>query len=212
MNKRKISNKYDFFYIVLLGEAGAGKDYLLEKILQFYPQFHRVISATTRPPRDNEKNNVNYHFLSEEEGREWVDRGEFIEHRTFRGWLYGTPLKNIKEGVNIGISSPSGIVAMQKYIEDRKIDDIFKIYPIYVTAPEELRAKRYKDRSKKIDDDWSRRLAADTEDFKDIYTTLSDYFEHYMMYKNIYEIQTWHNLKWVKSMFLDCQYPVMAPL
>ena len=199
-------------YFVLLGKAGAGKDYILNKILQFYPSINRVISATTRPPREGETNNLSYHFLTDEEGKQWIDEGRFLEHRTFRGWLYGTPLASINNGINAGISSPGGILNMKKYIDNAGIEDKLLIYPIYVTAPNDIRKERYLSRETSVTDDWNRRFFADEEDFKNIYKTLGDNFNNYMRVNNIKEIETWHNIKWLDAIIRNCQYPVIPPI
>ena len=49
--------------IALIGEAGSGKDTIMQGILIRCPtQFHEIISCTTRPIREGEKDGVNYHF------------------------------------------------------------------------------------------------------------------------------------------------------
>ena len=48
------------------------------------------VTDTTRKPRDGEKHGVHYYFVPESEFREMIGRGEFLEHATFSGNLYGT--------------------------------------------------------------------------------------------------------------------------
>lgn len=77
--------------LILAGPAGVGKSTLCERLVREVPGFERVITATTRPPRPNEQNGRDYHFLTEAEFDQRLARGEFLEwawvHRRFR---YGT--------------------------------------------------------------------------------------------------------------------------
>lgn len=77
--------------IILAGPAGVGKSTLCDRLVAEAPRFERVITATTRPPRPNEIDGRDYHFLSEAEFDRRLAAGEFLEwawvHRKFR---YGT--------------------------------------------------------------------------------------------------------------------------
>ena len=48
------------------------------------------VSHTTRKPRPGEENGVHYHFVSIEEMQAAIERGDFLEHATFSGNMYGT--------------------------------------------------------------------------------------------------------------------------
>ena len=49
--------------VALIGEAGSGKDFLLRCAREQYPEFHEIISCTTRPKRMGEVEGRNYYFL-----------------------------------------------------------------------------------------------------------------------------------------------------
>ncbi len=77
--------------LILAGPAGVGKSTLCDRLVGEVPGFERAITATTRPPRPNEVNGRDYHFLSEPEFDARLAANDFLEwawvHRKYR---YGT--------------------------------------------------------------------------------------------------------------------------
>jgi guanylate kinase len=77
--------------LVLAGPAGSGKTTLCERLVGAEPEFARVVTATTRPPRPGETNGKDYHFLTSEQFDAKVAAGDFLEwawvHQKHR---YGT--------------------------------------------------------------------------------------------------------------------------
>lgn len=65
--------------LILAGPAGVGKSTLCDRLVTEVPGFERVVTATTRPPRPNEVNGRDYHFLSEEEFDRRIAAGDFLE-------------------------------------------------------------------------------------------------------------------------------------
>jgi guanylate kinase len=65
--------------LILAGPAGVGKSTLCDRLVAEVPGFERVITATTRPPRPNEVDGRDYHFLSEEEFDRRLAAGDFLE-------------------------------------------------------------------------------------------------------------------------------------
>jgi guanylate kinase len=83
--------------LIVSGPSGSGKSTLVEKILEL-PGTLLSVSCTTRPPRKTESSGKWYNFISEEEFRRMVERGEFLEHaRVFGRHSYGTPRKWLEE-------------------------------------------------------------------------------------------------------------------
>lgn len=78
-------------FVILSAPSGSGKTTLANALLRKYPQFAFSISATTRSPRNYEKDGVHYYFLSKEEFALKVKQGEFLEYEeVYEGRFYGT--------------------------------------------------------------------------------------------------------------------------
>ncbi len=87
--------------IVLSGPGGVGKSTITSS-LRGDPRFWVSVSATTREPRANEKEGVDYFFYSEEKFQTMIDAGEFLEWAEFAGSRYGTPRIPVDEWRNVG--------------------------------------------------------------------------------------------------------------
>lgn len=150
--------------IALFGKAGSGKDTIQKSVLaQFANQVHEIVSCTTRPPRDYEKNGIDYHFLSIEEFTKKVLNGSMLEATEFRGWFYGTPFDSLNlDKINIGVFNIAGIQAL---LEDSRLE----VYPVIVYAPDKVRLMRQLLREENPDcEEICRRFQTDNKDFKKI--------------------------------------------
>lgn len=87
---------------VVTGPSGVGKGTLIARIRALQPSLALSISATTRPPRAGERDGVDYHFLTPEDFRTRVDAGEFVEHASYSGNLYGTLRTELKRHEGAG--------------------------------------------------------------------------------------------------------------
>jgi guanylate kinase len=81
--------------VVLVAPSGAGKTTIARALVQGEEDFVFSLSATTRAPREGEKNGEDYLFVSDSEFREMVARGEFAEWAEVHGELYGTPKESL---------------------------------------------------------------------------------------------------------------------
>ncbi|MDE6594005.1 MAG: guanylate kinase [Oscillospiraceae bacterium] len=82
--------------IVVSAPSGCGKGTLLEEAAK-QTDFYYSVSATTRAPREGEKDGVNYHFLTRERFMEIADGGGMLEYAEYCGNLYGTPKKAVDD-------------------------------------------------------------------------------------------------------------------
>ena len=56
--------KGEKYLFVVSGPSGTGKDTVVAALLKKHPEIQHTVSATTRAPRDGEKDGINYHFMS----------------------------------------------------------------------------------------------------------------------------------------------------
>ncbi len=82
--------------IIISAPSGAGKTTLCQALKKRLPDLNFSVSYTTRPPRMNERNGVDYHFISKEKFLEMTDRNEFLEWAQIHDNYYGTARKNIE--------------------------------------------------------------------------------------------------------------------
>ena len=77
--------------------SGAGKTTLCRNLLEASPNMRRVITCTTRPPREGEQDGMDYHFLDPATFLRRVESGHFLEHATVHGNSYGTLKSEVAE-------------------------------------------------------------------------------------------------------------------
>ena len=80
--------------IILVGESASGKS-TIEKILANKYGYKKTVSYTTRPPREEEINGVDYHFITEKDFIDKQFNNELVEYTTFNGWFYGSPISSL---------------------------------------------------------------------------------------------------------------------
>ena len=87
---------------VLSAPSGAGKTTLCDS-LRKTPDFFYSVSCTTRPPRRDEEDGKDYFFISEEEFRNRIGQGYFLEYAQVHGFRYGTPIQAVKDALTKGL-------------------------------------------------------------------------------------------------------------
>ena len=83
--------------VILSSVSGAGKTTITKKIQQKHTSFKISVSHTTRKPRPNEVDGVDYYFISEEKFKKFIDEKKFYEHAKIFGNYYGTLKESVDE-------------------------------------------------------------------------------------------------------------------
>ena len=85
--------------VILSSPSGAGKTTITKKIQQKYQSFKISVSHTTRKPRPNEVDGVDYHFISQKNFEALIAKNEFYEYAKIFENYYGTLKKNVDETI-----------------------------------------------------------------------------------------------------------------
>ena len=83
--------------VILSSPSGVGKTTLTKKIQQKYQSFKISVSYTTRPPRSNEVDGVDYKFVKKEQFEQLIKENQFYEYAKIFENYYGTLKKNVDE-------------------------------------------------------------------------------------------------------------------
>jgi guanylate kinase len=85
--------------LVVSGPSGSGKTSLAKKLLDIVPNCYFSISTTTRKPRENEQDGIDYYFISKDQFLSEIDDGGFLEWAEVHGNFYGTSFSPIEEAL-----------------------------------------------------------------------------------------------------------------
>ncbi len=143
--------------VVMSGASGAGKTSVAYRLLED-ARFERAVTATTRAPREGERDGVDYHFLDEATFRARWEAGGFLAPAEVYEHLYGTPRENVER---IRASGRHCLLVIDvQGVEDLKAQAVEGFY-VFVDAPsfEELE-RRLRGRGKDAADRIEARLAA----------------------------------------------------
>jgi guanylate kinase len=88
--------------IVISGPSGVGKDTIIRRLLELDGNLQYSVSYTTRAPRKDEVDGVNYHFVDRDGFEQLIKEGAFLEHATYDGKLYGTPVADVERARDAG--------------------------------------------------------------------------------------------------------------
>ena len=105
MAQIKVNSDKSGHLIIISGPSGAGKGTIVAELLKNNPDNLALsISCTTRKPRNNEKEGINYYFIDEEAFKSLIEKGNFLEYANVFGSYYGTPKDKVLEKLGKGIN------------------------------------------------------------------------------------------------------------
>lgn len=147
--------------LAIMGKAGSGKDTIAKELIKCFPdKFERVVSATTRPPREGEVNGVDYHFLTPEAFLAELDNNRMLEATCFNDWAYGTPITSLDDKkINVLVLNPEGVNILSW---DKRID--LKVAYIIASDKERLIRQLSREENPNVDE-IIRRFGTDRSDF-----------------------------------------------
>lgn len=154
--------------IILSGPSGTGKGTVCNILLKNSQNLYFSISMTTRPPRPEEKDGINYYFVTEKEFKELIEADAFLEWAKVYGHYYGTPRHNVEmklaegedvlleidtqgakkiksnysQGIFIFLLPPS-LQELRRRIEDRGTEKLEKILERFSAASQEISEVNY---------------------------------------------------------------------
>ena len=159
--------------IVLAGKSASGKNFVARKLEEH--GYKTIVTYTTRPKRKGEKQDITYHFISEDDFKQKINDNFFAEWKTYKTefglWYYGTALEDLENANNnsVIILTPAGYRDIIKKISKKPIS-------ILIDADNTTLQKRLKKRGDNPKEA-ERRLIHDNEDFKGIENEV-DYIIH----------------------------------
>ncbi|MBX3047430.1 MAG: guanylate kinase [Anaerolineales bacterium] len=152
--------------IVISGPSGVGKDSVLELMKQRGLPFHFVVTATTRPPRPEERDGIDYLFVSREEFAGLIEKEELLEYAIVYNDYKGIP----KEQVRKALASGKDVVMrvdVQGAATVRKISPDAILVFITTSSEEEL-VERLERRKTETPENLKLRIATARQEFKRI--------------------------------------------
>ena len=157
MNNEQVSGKL----LIFSAPSGSGKSTIINWLMQEHPELnmHFSVSCTSRPPRGQEQNGVEYFFLTPEEFREKIQRDEFVEYEEvytdrYYGTLKSQVEKQLEAGENVVFDvDVHGAVNIKKAYGDRALS-------LFIQPPsvEELR-RRLTGRGTEKEEEIEKRIA-----------------------------------------------------
>lgn len=167
--------------LVICGKTASGKNLVRDILVKKY-NYNPIITYTSRPPRKGEKQDITYHFISQEDFEQKIEEGFFAEWKKYdteQGvWYYGTALTDCYDADDdtVAILTPDGVRDLQA-IEIHMV--VIYLYSNLNTIKQRLPIRG--DNPKEVE----RRIGADVKDFNGaemladriVYNNLSDDIE-----------------------------------
>jgi len=168
--------------IVVTGPSGAGKNSVIDAVMEQLPNLVYSVSYTSRECRDGEVYGEDYYFVSKAEFQERIDRGDFIEHVMYVGDHYGTSRSQIeaamaaKQDVILNIEVIGARKVMRGGIGDHRV-----IFVFLAPSSMDVLEARLRKRNTEDENEMARRLETAREEMKALpefdYLVLNDAFE-----------------------------------
>lgn len=176
--KKEVIRQRRGLIFVLSAPSGTGKTTVAQKLLKVVPGLVRSVSLNTRPPRPQEKDGVDYYFVSEREFEQNIQEHNLIEYTEIYGTRRGTPKNRLQQNQKNGFDTLcviewAGMKNLRREIGTQDVVAIFLLPPSLTVLRQRL-VDRAQDSLKEIE----RRLAqaeSEVEQVKDYdYAVIND--------------------------------------
>ena len=135
--------------IVLVGESASGKSSIERELVAL--GFNKIVTYTTRPMRKEDVDGETYHFITEEQFNDMVEKNFFAEHASYNGWQYGTAKEDCTDD-KVVVLTPHGLRQLKKNID-------LKIISFYIKVPRRDRLIKILERGDDIEEAYRRNLS-----------------------------------------------------
>jgi guanylate kinase len=144
--------------VVVSGPSAVGKNTILSRFVNSYPNARYSISATTRKPRPGERCGRNYYFYSRDQFQALLQEGQFLEWAQVYDEYYGTPVAPILEGLERGEVIMMDLDVQGALCVRRKLPEAVLVF-LLPPSLEDLKKRMYR-RGTECSRSVERRLAA----------------------------------------------------
>ena len=151
--------------IVLVGKTASGKTTVANELCKYHG-YKRIVTYTTRPMRENEVQDVDYHFISDEQFNKMVENNEFTEYKRYNTvhgvWSYGSIItleQEYSDDCYVIILTPQGLKDLSKKIS--------RYIAFYLNVGFESQLERLKKRGDE-EQQIIKRLKNDDKDFENV--------------------------------------------
>ena len=136
--------------IVLVGESASGKSSIEKYLVENYG-YNKIVSYTTRQPRPNEVDGVDYHFISVDKFLKLKSEDFFAETAVYNNWYYGTAKEDCTDD-KVAVLTPHGLRQISKLKG-------INITSFYISVPRRDRLIKILQRGDDIDEACRRSLS-----------------------------------------------------
>ncbi len=150
--------------IVISGPSGAGKDAVVRLMKQRGLPFHFVVTATTRPKRDEEVEGKDYFFVSKDEFARMIQNDELLEYAVVYGDYKGIPRKQVSEANKTGKDLVMRLDVQGAETVKKELGDVTMIF-ITTRSGEELE-RRLRKRESETPEELALRIATARQELK----------------------------------------------
>ncbi|MBI4038433.1 hypothetical protein HY384_00590 [Candidatus Daviesbacteria bacterium] len=153
---------------IITGKTASGKDTLISKILEKYPNLGKVLTTTSRIPRPGEKNGIHYNFISKKKFKQKIKKGDFLEYVEYGGNFYGTEKSRIDPKKDlIWKTDPSWAGKAKQFLTG------YQVVVIYITTDKGIILERLQSRG--LDSEGIKKRMLDDQKFWEKYESKYDY-------------------------------------